>query len=203
MSLPLQLFHVTPLNRLVTGPTKLTGFALPDFVSGSRIIVEYQALVGNVAPYTIANVGEYSGPQIGIFSSAGVQLAYQNSFTADGARNVYTGELSLNDAAMTSAVAGLTPSTYLTAYFTINVIDSAGLPVQLPPTPINIWKALITPGATTVAPTDTAATQEWARNTFVPFDGDGRARKVKNLDGTKTFLKWYNDQGVEQTQEIL
>ncbi len=200
MSLPIKFFHVVATNRLVQSATSLLNFALPDLVSGSRLSIEYAALDGNGPPYDQFLVAEYSGPQIGIFSAAGVQLAYQNAFTADSARNVYVGELSLNDAALTAAVAALTPAASLLAYFTINVIDPNGLPVQLPPTPINLWKALIVPGAVTVAPTDTAATQEWALNTFLKNDRDGTPWKVKSLDGTKTFLRWLDNDGIERSQ---
>ena len=203
MALPLKLYHVTPSNRLVSGPSSTPLFNLPDFVSGGIIAIEYQALSGNGMPYEIVPIAQYAAPQIGIFSAGGTQLAYQNSFVADGLTNVYTGVLSLQDAAFTSAVSAATPTAPVEAYFVIQVTDSAGQPVQLPPQSVNLYKALITTAATAVTPPDVAATQAWVLTTAVKREADdGAPRIVKSLDGSKSFLKWYDNDGVEQTQNL-
>ena len=208
MGLPLKLFHAIAPNKLVFGPNSAAVFNLPDFVSGGTIAVEYQALLGQGAPYEIVPVAGYSGPQIGIYSLAGVQLAFQNTFTADGTRDVYTAMLGLNDAAMTAAVAALTADGLdasgnpLFGFFTIAALDSSGNTIHLPPQPVRLWKGLITPGATTVAPPDVAATQAWAVNTFLAKNGDGTPRIEKSRSGATTWLVWRDDDGIEQKQNI-
>lgn len=207
MALPLRLFHVVAANRLVcaaTGTLATQPFALPDFVSGGTIHIEYQALVGNGAPYEIQPVSTYSGPEIGIFSSAAVQLAFQNSFTADGVNNIYSGDLSTNDANFTTAVSALTPaSDPVVGYFTIRTTDSDGRPVNLPPQEVNLWKALITPGAVTTPPGDVTATQAWALNTFVPKDGDGVPQIIRSRDSLLPFVFYLDDLGQPHYEPLV
>lgn len=202
MSLPLQIFHVTDSNVLVAGQNSVAQFDFPPIVSGGILYIVYQALLGRGAPYEVVELASYASLKMGIYKSDGTQLAFQNSFTQNALDNTLIGELSLNGSDLLNAVATLTPDTSLTVYFTIEVTDGSGRPIHLPPVPVSLSKNLITSTATADPSVDTVATQEWARNAFIPREGDGTPQIVKSRDGSTTWLIWRDNDGVEQKQQI-
>lgn len=209
MSLKIKLYHAIAPNKLVSGPRAATAFVLPDLVSGSVLSVEYQALLGNVGTfYEIMEVAAYAGPQIILQAGDGTQLAYQNVFTPDGSQNIYTGSLSLQDAAFTNAVSTLLPTgvnssgAQIFGYISIKTTDTLGNPVVLPSTPVRLWKNPFTAPTPTVPPGEVAATQPWAQNSFINRNGDGTPWIVKSLDKTTTWLRWYDNDGIEQKKQL-
>lgn len=201
----LRLFNVQNAKRLLLSRTSTQDLALPDFTSGDLWPIEYQALVGN-------SVDSSSGWEVlppasytlraGIYSSAGVQLAFQNTFSANNTDQIYTGTLSCNDAAFTNAVSALTPaSDPIPGFFIINCTDSSGNPVETYRAQVNLFKGLIAPGSTTVAPEDIAASQAWSLNTFVKLEqvdlnGVIQADQIKVSPNGNKFLLRVTNEGV-------
>jgi hypothetical protein len=163
----LKLFNRPAQKELLNAATIATAFQFPPITSGNDITIEYQALMGNRLPYEVIAPGAYS-LEIGIFKADGTQLAFQNTWTADGARQIYTGSLSTSDAAMTTAVSGATPTApYEGGYLEIVYIDASGKRHNaIKPTALKIYKNLLPAGAVTVPPGSTAMTVEHGENTF-------------------------------------
>lgn len=194
----LKLYNVHTTKKLVLSATKFSPFTIPTLVSGDVVPVEYQALQsgsGGGAPYEVVAPSAYA-LQIGIFSDAGVQLAYQSTFTADASAQKYIGSLSLNDAAMTTAVSALSPGDNVTAYLQIRIVDAAGNTITaLAPTEVSIVKGLITAAAATPPVTEVAAVQSWVVNNFVPRSGSSE-QIILSRDGTKQFSFWVDNDGL-------
>ena len=203
----LKLFNVVAAQKLVPNNTlKRSSFTLPAFTSGDKWTIEYQALAGIGAPYEVIEVSTYT-LEIGIYAADGsTQLAYQNSFTADGTTNTYTGQLNCSDAAFISAVSALTPDDPpVVAYLDIKFVDSSGrkhsgLPIG---TEVNLYKTLIpVSGGITTSPSETPTSEERVRLMAVMRDDDGTPLIKKSLDGTKTFRLWLNNDGDWEKQDI-
>lgn len=202
MSLPLNIYHVTDANILVSGQNSVVPFDFPPIVSGGTLYIVYQALLGVGAPYEVVDLASYASLKVGLYKDDGTQLAFQNSFTQNAPDNTLVGELFLNGTDLIAAVAALTPDGSLTVYFTVEVMDGSGRSIHLPPVPVSLSKNLITATATADPADDTVATQEWVRNAFIPREGDGTPAIVKSKSGNTTWLVWIDDDGVQQKQQI-
>jgi hypothetical protein len=198
----LKLFSLVSAQRLVSGRGEMSTFTnlvLPAFTEGDSLPIEFQALSqvgGEVAE--ILPVAGYT-LKIGIFTSAGVQLAYQSTWTADALNDVFTGVLNLNDAALTSALSGKVVGETINAFFSIQYIDTLGrvataLPASSAQAAIKIAKAAITVGAVTVPPGEVAATLAYVSNACVLNDpGQHRPQIVYSPDGTRFLFYPDND----------
>lgn len=195
----LKLFSLVAAQRLVTSRAPLSDIVLPTFTEGDNLTIEFQALSFVAGSQTeILSVAGYT-LKIGIFSSAGTQLAYQNMWTADPVNDVYSGVLNLNDAALTAALSGKTVGQTIDAYLSIQYVDGLGnvitaLPANSRQAAIKIAKAAITPGAVTVAPGEVAATTAYVANACVLNDpGQHRPQIMYSPNGTRFLFYPDND----------
>jgi hypothetical protein len=201
----LRLFNVQGSKRLLLSRTSSQDFVLPDFTSGDLWTVEYQGLLGNgvvdATGWQVSPPSDYS-LRIGIYASDGTQLAFQNTFSADNTNKIYTGTLSCNDAAFTSAVSALTPATDpISGWFVINCTDSSGNPVETYRAQVSLFKGLIAPGSATVAPGQVAATQDWVSSTFLRIaqtapDGSIQADHIKTSPNGSRFILRVTNEGL-------
>lgn len=204
----LKLFNVVAQQKLVpNAQLKRNSFELPSFTSGDKWTIEYQALAGIGAPYEVLDVATYT-LEIGIYASDGTtQLAYQNTFTADGQTNTYVGQLNCTDAAFINAVSGLTAGGEpLTAYLQIKFVDSTGRPHTGIPvnTPVYLYKTLIpVTGGTTTPPSETPTSEERVRAMAVMMeDTTGTPRIEKSITGLTSWRVYRNDNGAEVVEKI-
>lgn len=196
----LKIFLVPSLNRILAGKNTKQAGSLPAFVQGDQLTIELMLLTPATsgiptAPYEQVSVASYS-PKVGLFTSAGTQLAYQNTFTADVGTNIYTGTLNLSTAAVDSALAAVAYGQALTTYFEIKTTDGLGNALTgLQATSVKLYKTLITAGSLVVPPAEVAATQSWVLNTFVRNDEPAGAVRIRRSPSGKQFLEWIDDDG--------
>jgi hypothetical protein len=201
----LRLFNTVTDRQLVVSATSRTRFDFPSLTGGDLLAVEYQALAGNAPSRTgweILPVSGYS-LQIAIYKADGTtQLAYQNTWAAGGLDDIYRGTLALNDAAMTTALASSTPDNPLEAYVQIRrTLTNGDIVTALNPTPILIYKPLISNATASVPPTEQAATMAGVHNLYRPRAGDGTPYTELSPSGYR--FAWYiDDDGKFQTSRI-
>lgn len=154
---------------LASDPTTKPGAVL---IAGDVETVEYVMLTrnpdgGTSAPWSRVPVAQYT-LQMGLFlNSDRSQLSYNNAFTPDGVNNKYSGSFSLN----TSAIQTLFNSTSADQLCTLELqsTDLSGYTKRVyRNTSVILQKGLITPGALVNPAGEVAATQSWARQTFMP-----------------------------------
>lgn len=203
----LQIYNAVKTQTLHPSAQNAARISLPVFVQGDQLSIEFMALkpTGNAfskTPFEIIPVGSYS-LKLGLFAAAGTQLAYQNTFTADAANNVYSGVLNLNTAAIDTAVSSLAIGNSLTVYAEIKTVDQDGNETtSLPATPVELVKRLITAASNVVQPVDKAATEAWVSALFSKLAPDVYQPKIRLTPGGKRFLINYDEDGNEVKSEL-
>ncbi len=166
-------------RQLYKSAQVLDVFGLPDLSDDDILSLEYTYMRRTSSldtPWEIVAPGGYS-LKIGIFSSTDIQLAYQNSFTDDAAEGKKLGVLSLSDAAMTTALGN---SESIKPWLEIRIDDADG-PRTVYRRQIFVTKHSITNAAVTIPPTETGATESWAKALFVPRDGTNAANPCDQI----------------------
>jgi hypothetical protein len=193
----LKLYCVVAQQKLVQSPTSTMLAANFSFVSADAVTIEFTALefAGQPRiPWTVISTGLYT-PKLGLFSSAGTQLAFQNVWTP-GANNVYTAVLNCNTAAMTAAVSSLNPGSSLTGYLEIKVTDSSSQDTTaIPGTPVSIYKTLITAAAEVEQPGDPSAKVAWVSNTFLKMDAPANEVRIRRTPSGAIFYERFDEDG--------
>ncbi len=181
---------------------------IPDFTAGEIVDLEVSLMTRtdvDAAPWALVDPSGFS-LQIGLFAAtARTQLAYQNSFTDIPASSKKTGTLSLDTAAITTALTGGVVS--LRCVLEIRTVDATGADYPYRNKSVSLINPFITGGTLTVPPTETAATETWAKALFVPRDGSNPAVPcdqiiMKSRPSGLTKILWINDDGVLQVTSV-
>lgn len=167
---PITLYVNADDQILVRSQSNPGAYTVPTLFQGDTVPLEFQLLYrSDVTATTLVNVPStgYS-LQVILVSTSGTTLAYQNTFTDDSSYALKIGSISLNTAAIDSAITAST-SGQITAYLQIKVTytDGTTRTVYFQPT-VTIQKTYLTAATTTVPPSETAATESWVRGTFFP-----------------------------------
>lgn len=203
----LKLFLVPSQNKLLAGRDTRQAGLLPAFVQGDKMTVELMLLSPVISGlptemWEVLSTASYA-IQIGLYTSGGTQLAYQNTFTADGIQNIYSGVLNLSTAAIDTALSAATVGVPITAYLEVKLTDGNGNTVTgLQATPVYLYKTLITGAALVIPPADVGATQSWSLATFVRNDEPAGSVRIRRSASGAAFLDYIDDNGVQHFDPI-
>lgn len=138
--------------------------------------------------------------RIGLFTVAGTQLAYQNTWVKSG--NSYVGSIALNTAAIATALGS---QTQVPAILEIEVIDGDSTPqtTTVYQQQVTLYREYITTGTIAVPPSEVAATEAWASGTFVKkFMAPGEVIVLLSANGTYGIELGVNDDGTLKANTI-
>lgn len=178
---------------------------LPDFTAGEIIDLEYTLMTrtdSDAEPWELVAPGSYA-LSIGLFAAvARTQLAFQNVFVDDTGASKKTGTLALDTAAITTA---LTSVDTLRCVFEVRTVDATGADYPYRNKSVSLIKPFITSGTLTVPPSETGATESWAKALFVPKDGSNPATPcdqiiIKSRPSGLTKVLWWDDDGNAQVE---
>ncbi len=162
-------------QQLFKSASTLDTEGIPDLTAGEILDLEYTFMLrtdNDAAPWSLVEPSGYS-LQIGLFAaSTRTQLAYQNSFVDVPASSKKTGTLALDTGAITTALTGIAS---LRCVLEIRTVDATGADYPYRNKAVSLINPFITSGTLTVPPTETAATETWAKALFVPRDGSNVA----------------------------
>jgi hypothetical protein len=200
----LKLWNAADTKRLYKSDRSLETYQLPTFFPKDVPTIEFVLLAANpsggfLAPWSRVSVGTYS-LAIGLFTLAGVQLAYQTVFTADGVNNIYAGTLTPNSPNMAAA---LTASSPASCYLEVKITDAGGNVITMLQAGASLVQDWIAVGTDTIPQNEIAASQSWVQGLFLPRDSStiqpsGQAATffiVLSQPGNFPVLCWADDDG--------
>jgi hypothetical protein len=129
-----------------------------------------------------------------VFTSAGVEIAAQSSWTSDG--NTLVGTIDCNTGAMTTAIG---VATSISGYIEFELQDSSGYKITIGGHQfgaVTIYRELITSGTPANLASETYLTESASRSQFVPKVGSaGEGFYLTSADGLTTLYVYAGDDG--------
>lgn len=196
---PVTLYVNADDQILVRSQRDPAAYTVPTLFQGDTVPLEFQLMYREERAATqlfvVASTG-YS-LQVILVSTSGTTLAYQNTFSDDSTSQFKVGSISLNTAAIDSAITAATSGS-ITAYLQIKVTytDGTTRTVYFQPT-VTIQKTYLTAATTAVPPSESAATESWVIGTFFPKSGTaGGDVKIMQSSGGYQFRFFVDDDGL-------